>query len=141
VHIYYAQTGDLRTVDHVVVDWHGNGNITDKKPQAFMNPAAFLRSAGDDSSSQPRPFQWFSQSQDTHSRLVARSSVGETATPRNRGLVGDLRAIHCNWRGEGGALSRFFQDDPQRNRSPERDAATAPQHAQAWKSSANRCFE
>ena len=34
-------------------------------------------------------------SKDAHSKRLARSSLGETTTPRNRSLVVDLHAIHC----------------------------------------------
>jgi len=41
-------------------------------------------------------FQSFNELQHAHDKGVARSSVGETTTPRSPSLVVDVHAVHCD---------------------------------------------
>src|SRR5439155_22092917 len=94
------------------------------------NSKSFCYSAAIGSNSNPS-IPLVTELQDAHSERPARSSLGETTTPHNRSLVVDLHAIDCDRRGESRALPRFFHAATQRNRTPERHGAPAPQHAEA----------
>jgi hypothetical protein len=64
----------------------------------------------------------------THSKRVARSSLGETTTPRAGNLVVNFPIDgerHC----ESRAFPGFLQDTTERNRQPKRDAAATPERA------------
>ena len=91
-----------------------------------MNPAAFLCCAADRFSAEARPFQWFSQSQDTHTR---RRHEAVLVKRRRHALVtGRQSLLSTGMTRLRQGPSGFFQEETERDRSPERDAATAPEH-------------